>query len=207
MNDRSTAVAPVDRLDFDALYTGDSDPWEVGSSWYEQRKIDVVLACLRRARYRQAWDAGCGTGHLAARLADRCEQVSATDASPVAAALAAARTEDMPRVGCGVSVLPECPGFERAPDLIVLSEVLYYLDGDDRRATYDMVDRVAAPDGDVVGVHWWPQDEAYQVPGVQAHRELGEALTGRGWSRVVTHTDEEFLVAVWSRSLPEQVGR
>ncbi|WP_116112121.1 SAM-dependent methyltransferase [Austwickia chelonae] len=207
MSDRSLAVVPVGPVDFDALYTGDPDPWEVGSSWYEQRKIDVVLACLRRPRYRRAWDAGCGTGHLAARLADRCDQVNATDVSPVAAALAAARTAGTPQVTCGVSALPDRPQITEPLDLIVLSEVLYYLDEDDRCATYDLVDRLAAQDADVIGVHWWPQAEDYRVPGVQAHRELGEALTSRGWTRVVTHTDEEFLAAVWSRSLPAQVGR
>ncbi len=32
--------------DFEALYVRDPDPWQVGSSWYEQRKLSIVLASL-----------------------------------------------------------------------------------------------------------------------------------------------------------------
>ncbi|MBW3084046.1 hypothetical protein KEM60_00229 [Austwickia sp. TVS 96-490-7B] len=193
--------------DFEAMYTANPDPWEVGSSWYERRKIAVVLSCLRRERYRLGWEAACGTGHLVDRLADRCGQVVATDACQRAVALTTARTAGRPHVHCAVSALPAHPEGLGVPDLIVLSEVLYYLDEPTREETYQLIDTVAAPDADVVGVHWRPLGEDYTLPGAQAHRDLGEALTRRGWTRVVTHTDEEFLVGVWSRALPEQIGR
>lgn len=194
-------------LDFERLYVADPDPWEVGTSWYERRKIALVLGCLRRERYAQAWDAGCGTGHLTVGLAGRCERVLATDASTEAVRITRARVAEWPGVGCVRSALPAAPTADVRPDLIVLSEVLYYLDADDRRATYDLVTAIATPDADVVGVHWGLRSDGYRQTGARTQRELGDALAERGWTRVVTHTDEEFLVGVWSRALPEWVGR
>ena len=193
--------------DFDRLYLADPDPWEVATSWYERRKIAVVLACLRRERYAVGWDAACGTGHLSAELARRCDHVLATDASTAAVALTAAATRGAPSVDALVSSLPAPPPQGPAPDLIVLSEVLYYLPQEQREQTYRLVDEIAAPEADVVGVHWRPRAEDFVVPGAHAHRELGDALVERGWTRVVTHTDEEFLEGVWSRALPDRVGR
>ncbi|MDO5628042.1 MAG: class I SAM-dependent methyltransferase [Mobilicoccus sp.] len=190
--------------DFDRLYAGDPDPWQVATSWYERRKIDIVLACLRRRRYRLAWDAGCGTGELAAALTTRCDHVVATDASPAATALAGARLAD---TGAHVqtSALPSRPALD-APDLIVLSEVLYYLDHDDRAATYDLIDAVAASDADLVLVHWMPRADDAHTSGVAAFNEASAALNARGWGRLITHTDAEFLVGLFSTDIPDDVG-
>lgn len=201
--------------DFDALYTDDPDPWDVEVSWYEQRKIAVLLACLRRERYRLAWDAACGTGHLVVHLAGRCDAVLASDGAATAAALTRARTAHLPQVRTIASRLPSSPPPEDQaspaasfrPDLIVLSEVLYYLEEDERERCYSMLDTVAAPDADIVSVHWRPRAEDFLLPGALVHRELGDALAARGWHRLVTHTDEEFLAGVWSRTLPERIGR
>lgn len=193
-------------LDFQSLYLADPDPWAVGTSWYERRKIALALACLRRERYAQAWDAGCGTGHLTAALARRCDRVLASDSTAAAVRLAQDRTADAPGVTCLLAALPAPPPGDIRPDLVVLSEVLYYLDAADRRATYDVVDRVTTPDADVVGVHWVLADDGYRQTGARTQRELGDALAERGWTRVVTHTDEEFLIGVWSRAVPEAVG-
>ena len=42
--------------DFEALYRAEPDPWRVGSSFYEQRKLALVLGALSRPRYEHAWD-------------------------------------------------------------------------------------------------------------------------------------------------------
>ena len=48
--------------DFDPLYRANSDPWAVSSSFYEQRKLDLVLGVLALPRYARAWDPACGYG-------------------------------------------------------------------------------------------------------------------------------------------------
>ena len=84
--------------DFDAIYRADPDPFEVRSSFYEARKLDLLLACLARPTYATAWDPACGVGELAARLASRCDLVLASDASLEAVRLTSARCADLPAV-------------------------------------------------------------------------------------------------------------
>lgn len=199
--------------DFERLYAQDPDPWRVATSWYEQRKLGIVLAALRRPTYRLAWDAASGTGELAARVAPRCERVLATDASPRAIELTRARiaAAGADNVTIERNALPNLPvalaGCEpdagggagpQRPDLIVLSEFLYYLDDDQRAATWRLVGDLAGPDTDIVAVHWRPEPDDGRLSGAAVQRELNDHLIEVGWCRVVTHTDEEFVMACWS---------
>ena len=184
--------------DFDAFYAADPDPWDVGGSHYEQRKRGVVLACLRRPRYTSAWDPACGTGHLTADLAARCDRVVASDASPTAAALARERCAGLP-VDVTHRTLPDPPeeGFEA--DLVVLSEVFYYLPDAVRDATLELVDRVAAPTAELVCVHWDGAPDDAWLSGPAAQLEVVAQLTGRGWTHRVRHADDGFLLDTLTR--------
>jgi SAM-dependent methyltransferase len=185
--------------DFDAYYRADPDPWDVGGSFFEQRKRAVVLASLRRARYAGAWDPACGTGHLTADVAARCDRVLASDASPTAALLAAARCAELP-VEVSHRALPEPPvdgGF--APGLVVLSEVFYYLSDQVRAATVAVVDQRAAPDAEVVAVHWDGAPSDAWLSGRGGQTELVTQLVARGWTRRVHHEDDGFLLDVVTR--------
>lgn len=179
--------------DFDAYYRADPDPWDVGGSFYEQRKRAVVLASLRRARYDAGWDPACGTGHLTVDLAGRCARVLASDASATAAGIAAERCAGL-AVTVGHRALPDPPDEETfRPDLVVLSEVFYYLSDQVRAATVALVDRVAAPDAEVVCVHWEGAPDDAWLSGRGAQTELVAQLEARGWTRRIHHEDEEFL--------------
>ncbi len=210
------------------MYTADPDPWEVATSWYEQRKLGIVLASLRRPSYRLAWDAACGTGELAARIAGRCATVVATDASAPAVELTRRRITQAGAANVVVArnALPELPDALRGvpggaalpaapepreepepPDLIVLSEVLYYLDDRQRADTTRGVGALAGPATDVVAVHWRPRPDDGYLSGEAVQRELNDVLVDAGWCRVVTHTDVEFVMACWSRDVPRTLGR
>ena len=196
--------------DFDAMYAADPDPWEVASSWYEQRKLGIVLAGLRRPSYGLVWDAACGTGELAARIAPRCETVVATDASAAAVELSRRRVAQAAASNVTVArnALPGRPEVLRGvPDLVVLSEVLYYLDAPQRAATWRLVAALAGPVTDVVAVHWRPRPEDGYRSGEAVQRELNDVLVDAGWYRVVTHTDVEFVMACWSPDVPRTLGR
>ena len=111
-----------------ALYAATDDPWGFRTSAYEAAKFDATAAALPRARYASALEVGCGNGELARRVAPRCDAYTGVDA--VAVALDAARRA-APRGRFVQDVLP-CPLPEGPPgtthDLIVLSEILYFLD-------------------------------------------------------------------------------
>lgn len=114
---------------FRLLYRDSADPWGFAHRWYEQRKCALTLAALPRARYRRALEPGCSIGVLTAMLATRCDEIVATDV--VDNALAAARAR-LAEIGGHVDCRRWAFGSDWESlgrfDLVVLSEVAYYLD-------------------------------------------------------------------------------
>lgn len=187
----------VDVPDFDALYRGDPDPWQVATSHYERRKLDLVLACLTRDAYRAAWDPASGTGELAARLSGRAGTVLATDASVEAVRLTAARCADLPNVAVGrirQPGLPELPtpGF----DCLLVAEFAYYLAPDDRAALWAALSAAAAPTAELVLVHWRHRPHDGFLSGRDVNVEALQHLTGSGWYPAVRHDDRDFVLDV-----------
>jgi SAM-dependent methyltransferase len=137
---------------FDGLYAAADDPWSLRSRWYEQRKYAVTTAVLPRARYADALEVGCSVGELTAALADRCDRLVAWDVSATAVERARARTAGLPGVRIEQRAMPG----DRLPpsDLLVLSEVLYYLGADDLAAVLAQLPDAVAPGGTLVAVHW-----------------------------------------------------
>jgi len=186
----------TDDTDFDALYRRDSDPFAVGSSWYERRKEQILLAGLTRRHYRFAWDCAAGTGHLAHQLAARCDEVLATDASPAAVELAASLTSDQRPVRCAVSALPDVPVECRDADLTVVAEVLYYLPEPAREAA---IGALTDQSGELVAVHWRHHPHDAHLSGAAVTDELGTSLTEHGWTSAVRHEDTDFVLGAWCR--------
>ena len=133
---------------FAAMYARSADPWGFGDRWYEERKRAVTLAALPQRRYASAFEPGCSIGVLTAALAPRCDALLATDVSQEALAVAGRRLADAGHVRLERRALPDDwpPG---RFDLVVLSELLYYLGADDlasgRRARRRRRWRPAAP--------------------------------------------------------------
>ena len=196
--------------DFERLYAGDPDPWRVATSWYERRKTQIVLACLRREKYRCIWDIGCGTGELTAHLAGRADRVVAVDSARRACELTRARCREIPGVIVERAAAPTVPDAlqgEPVVDLVVLSEILYYLTAPARRATTEAVLGRCAPAADILAVHWTARPDDARVSGLKVHRELDEVLLGSGWGRLLAHRDIEFTLTMWSRDVPDTMGR
>ncbi|ANY10452.1 hypothetical protein AFB00_27265 [Pseudonocardia sp. HH130630-07] len=176
-------------------YRADPDPWQVRTSAYERRKREVVLASLPRRRYAFAAEPGCGVGELTRELARCCDRLVASDV--VAEAVAA--TAEV-AAGDGVQVLRSDLDDERAVpdgvDLVVLSEVLYYLPEERLRAVLDRVAAALAPGGDLAVVHWrhWPP-EAPADP-AEVHRRVHD---DDRFDTLVSHVDEHFLLHVVRR--------
>lgn len=187
--------------DFDSVYRADPDPWRVRTSFYEQRKLEIVLASLSAPSYGRAWDPACGVGELAARLSDRAASVLATDASVEAVRLTRTRVEDRPTVTVRQHALPAAPGAEPY-DLIALCEFLYYLDADDRRATLELVDGLLGPTGELVSVHWRHEPHDAWLSGAAVQGEIDSHLQGAGWQPLVHHDDVDFVLATYGRARP-----
>jgi len=191
---------------FSELYGTSSDPYSVRTRWYEQRKRALLMAALPRARYRRAYEPGCGIGELTVELADRCDAVLAADFSEQAVQVARQRTRGMAQVQVERHALPaDWPQEAMAFDLIVLSEVAYFLDEDSVRQLARCCERSLVADGTLVACDWRPDfDER-----ASSTRAVHEALASIGLHRLVLHEESDFLLQVWSgdeRSVAQREG-
>lgn len=185
---------------FERLYRADPDPWRVASAWYERRKRSLLLAAMGREHYCHAFEPGCGTGALTRCLAQRCSRVCAADVASTATAHCRARLAGRGMDHVQVLTLdlpwqwPDTPagGF----DLIVLSEVAYYLDDAALAEFLRRVDASLGVDGEIVACHWRPDFDDRLQSTDALHAAIG-ALPGL--SRLATHAEDEFRLDLWRR--------
>jgi SAM-dependent methyltransferase len=117
-------MSGVPQSHLDALYAETDDPWDFRQSEHERTRFEATLAALPKARFRSVLEVGCGNGELARRIAPLCDDYLGLDA--VDKALETAR-QTVPEARFEKAFLPcRLPG--GAHDLIVLSEILYFLD-------------------------------------------------------------------------------
>jgi len=183
--------APAER--FAALYRDDPDPWRTRTSWYERRKRATVLAALPAERYRHAAEPGCGTGELTVELAARCDAVMASDYTDAAVTATRAATAGRPGVAVEQLVLPDPRSVPDGVDLVVCSEVLYYLDTADLDRVVERIVSAAHPGTDVVLVHWTGSAAEAPRSAEATHRRF---LDDPRFRCVVEHRDTGFLLHV-----------
>ena len=138
---------------FEDIYRENPDPWGFATSDFERAKYEATLHALSKARYRRAFEIGCSIGVFTRMLAPRCDRLLAVDAAEAPLAEARRRSADAPQVEVRRMRLPdEFP--DGAFDLVVVSEVLYYLNRADVEAVARRVVGALQPGGDAVLVHW-----------------------------------------------------
>ncbi len=164
---------------FDALYAGDPDPWRFAESDYERQKYTATLAALPHPRYRSALEVGCSIGVFTRQLAARCDAVLAVDAAAAPLAAARLRCADLAQVAFAQMQVPrDWPAPAERFDLILLSEVVYYLDAADVRRLAEQVGAAVAPGGDILLVHWTGETD-YPLSGDEATAIFLAAIAGR----------------------------
>jgi LmbE family N-acetylglucosaminyl deacetylase/SAM-dependent methyltransferase len=178
---------------FDALYAARADPWQLAERHYEQRKRDIVLACLPQRRFERGFEPGCAIGELSIRLADRCSELVCSDISPAAVVHAAARLREQPHVQLDVGRIPaDWPA--GVFDLIVLSEVGYYCE--DLTVVADRISNSLTEDGTLLLVHWrWPAAD-HPLTAETVHATIRQRCDLRV---SVRHCEADFLLEVLSR--------
>jgi SAM-dependent methyltransferase len=166
---------------FEALYREQVDPWRFASSDYEQKKYAATLAAIGPARIASALEVGCSIGVFTRVLATQCDRLLALDVAENALAQARARCADLRHVAFRRCRIPDEFPAGRF-DLILLSEVLYYLVPDDIRRVAALVREALSQGGQIVLVHWTGPTN-YPCTGDQAADLFHEAC--RNWARPV----------------------
>ncbi|NNJ24299.1 Mycothiol S-conjugate amidase [Planctomycetes bacterium LzC2] len=158
---------------FDAKYETAVDPWDFAGSPYEAAKYEATLDALPKTRFRRGLELGCSIGVLTARLAERCEALLAVDAASAAVARCRTRCEELDHVDVRTAVLPrDWP--DGTFDLIIASEVLYYLSNGDLDETRAAILRSLEPGGRLVLVHWTVFVPDYPRTGDDVHDAFQE---------------------------------
>ncbi|MGN6634119.1 MAG: PIG-L family deacetylase [Oryzihumus sp.] len=189
---------------FDDFYRDNGpDPWGYTDRWYEERKRALTLACLPRRTFSRAVEVGCSVGVLTTELAPRCDALLAVDLAKAAVEEARRRTAGMP--GVEVRRMQAATGWpEGTFDLIVLSEVGYYLDGAGVVQLLDWWLSSLTEDGVLLLCHWRHPVSEYPLRGDEVHRR---ALTRADLAPLVRHEEEDFLLDVLVRPPARSVAR
>lgn len=190
---------------FEGMFRADADPWAMRTRWYERRKRSLTLACLPQRHYTSVLELGCANGELSARLANRSGQLLCCDTSSTALELAQARLKQRPNVQFWQGRLPK----EWPPgkfDLIVFSELGYYLDSTDLTQLIFTMRYALAQGGTIAACHWRPPIDGCPHTGDQVHAQLHHLLR---MPRLVWHQEADLLLEVWCEnptSVAEQEG-
>ncbi len=175
---------------FARMYAAAEDPWGFRTRWYEQRKRAVTLAALDRPRYARAFEPGCSVGVLSAALADRCDTLLAADVDVTAVAAARSALAERPHVTVERRAVPaDWPS--GSFDLVVVSELGYYLDAG---ALAELARRAAAalvPGGALVVCHWRHPVGDYPQSGDAVHERFRAEA---GLVSAVRHEEEDFVL-------------
>lgn len=219
---------------FDALYEGNKDPWHYQTRWYEKRKRDICLSLLPQSQYGRGIELGCGNGVFSELLAHRCQSLVSIDGNRQAVSLAKQRLAKVCHAQVIHGIIPDI--FSALPnsllqhgpsthnrlqptfDLIIISEILYYLSADDIDIVIAWVQKHLAAGGTLLCCHWRYAIDGFDMTGESVHERLQAAfnLPARDSNQkaspaTFTHqsclVDRDFLLDVWqntSASVAEQ---
>jgi 2-polyprenyl-3-methyl-5-hydroxy-6-metoxy-1,4-benzoquinol methylase len=138
---------------FEQLYQRDLDPWRFATSAYERAKYAATIDALGQRRFARALEVGCSIGVLTQHLADCCDAILGIDIAAAPLRMAKAYCCDRPQITFRRMAVPDqwpAGSF----DLIILSEVLYFLSPADICRLVARVTGSLSPGGLILLVNW-----------------------------------------------------
>jgi SAM-dependent methyltransferase len=162
---------PMTPAAFERLYRKVRDPWGYESSDYERLKYDATVAACGPGPFDNALELGASIGVFTARLAARCRSLVTIDAAPTAVDVARARLAGHQHLDIRVGTIPEAVP-QQAYDLIVASEILYYLDPERLERTLPLLAELLVRGGRLIAVHWRPPGPERPFTGEEVHARL-----------------------------------
>jgi SAM-dependent methyltransferase len=138
---------------FEILFSIKKDPWNYKNSIYEQEKYKNTLSILPHVKCNRALEVGCAIGVFTEMLANRAKSLLAVDVSAKAIEAASAANKNNKDIEfLEMDIEKDEP--DGLFDLIVCSEVLYYLNEKERIANVrDRFIRWTQPGGHILLAH------------------------------------------------------
>lgn len=182
----------MDHEYFESMYRNRHDPWCFDTSFYERRKFDLTLAALTRQHYRSAFEPGCSNGALTVGLAGRTGRLTSCDIVESVVDRARERVRHLDHVHVFLASFPDFWP-EHELDLVVWSEVAYYLAESSLASALRCLDERLAADGELVVVNYTGETNYPRTADeVDAQIESYGAFTRHSSLR-----DESFRLDVW----------
>jgi 2-polyprenyl-3-methyl-5-hydroxy-6-metoxy-1,4-benzoquinol methylase len=112
------------------------DPWSLNTNPYEQIRYGLMLELIRAKEgvYESGLEIGCAAGSFTFRLLKLCKKLHVVDCEAPAIEKCRQRLGNTSEVRFSVADISECGAWSDSYDLIVVSEILYYLETAERVA-------------------------------------------------------------------------
>jgi len=162
---------------FEDLYERSEDPWSFATSDYERRKYAHTLSTVGAPWCERTLEIGCSIGVFTELLAGKTGELVAIDVSERALARARRRLHGRRGVRLVRASFPEEMPTGRW-DLIVCSEILYYLDTDTFALAVNRLRECLEAGSTVLAVHWRAATRSYPLLGDEVHDRLAAVLGG-----------------------------
>lgn len=183
---------------FKDIYDRSEDPWNFETSAYEAAKYAATIAALPNKQEERVLEVGCSIGVLTRLLAQRCTHLLAIDVSQKALDIATRRCEHVRNVTFKKASFPkELPADQF--NLIMVSEVAYYLSAADWKAAIGALYERLVSGGHIVLVHWLPEVPDYPQTGDEVHDRFKQLMRDKMKS-VFSNRAENYRIDVWARS-------
>lgn len=177
---------------FAAKYEASADPWQLSDSWYERRKYACTTSLLPQQHYHNGFEPGCSIGILSEMLARRCDRLLCWDIDPHAVETTHRRLARAPAATVEDGAVPG--NWPKATfDLIVISELAYYLCATDRHTLWIATAASLQRGGTLAAVHWRPESAEHCCDGDTVHAEL---RADRKFQLLSCHTERDFVIDI-----------
>jgi|GEM_PF-148227 phosphoglycolate phosphatase-like HAD superfamily hydrolase/SAM-dependent methyltransferase len=182
---------------FEALYDSDPDPWKFETSVYEAQKYTATITALSKNRYQSALEIGGSIGVLTEKLASICDSLLSVDVSKIAQDKARIRCQDFAHVRFEIMQIPTQFPDENF-DLILVSEVGYYLCPEDLKKAQQEIIQHLQPGGHLLLVHWTQFARDYPLSGDEVHESFLD-LTPTRLRHLKSQREEQYRLDLFER--------
>lgn len=182
---------------FKEVYAANEDPWDFETSEYEAEKYSATIAALPKDFYENALEIGCSIGVLTKMLSEKCGHLLSTDVSEVAIRKSKERCKNLANVTFKrQSFADGLP--EDLYDLIMISEVAYYLSPEDWEVAAQRLFGKLQDKGNIFLIHWLPEVHDYPQSGDEVHESFRMLMEDK-MKNVFNSRAENYRIDVWEK--------
>ncbi len=179
---------------FENLYRQKQDPWNYEHSHFEREKYLKTLQAIPE-EVETIWEIGCGEGVFTQLLLEKGKRVRGVDISPTALSRARERLKDFDDRVCLQKLNIAREDIEGTFDLILASEILYYLGGKDvLQPLEEKFFRHLRPFGYLLLCHFYPSGKIIHNLYQENHRFY------KVFEEVTYHPHRDYIITLLKRN-------